>query len=118
VTDDDAVIQGGSTTMARRSCFINFGAGMVLGLAAFAAFSGDRDVSRASAQTEPTPAHQPPATPPRYRISAWAESGRHGAYILDAQGGAVWHVEGDGRPQKIAGFDTSGPDSTWADPTD
>jgi hypothetical protein len=71
-------------------------AGYVSGLIVAAAWAASPAVRRATAQV-PIPA----AGEPRYQISAWAETGVHGAYAIDSRTGEVYLIAGDAPPKSI-----------------
>jgi hypothetical protein len=78
--------------MPVKNSFVAFGAGLMAGVVATIALSGNHAIPRAMAQDQNTV----PGLTQRYQVSSWAHPGAggiapsHGAYIIDTQTGKVW----------------------------
>jgi uncharacterized PurR-regulated membrane protein YhhQ (DUF165 family) len=86
--------------MQRRSLFAGFMAGLVAAVVMMIVFSAGPEVPRAMAQS---PAAEAPAASPRYQISAWANSGGHGAFVINAQTGDIWQYDRPNAPLRRVG---------------
>ena len=88
--------------MTRRNTFVGFAGGMLAGVVATLALTGDSAGPSAIAQAgqQAEQAAGPPTVFPRYQISAVGSVSAPGALIIDNRTGVVWRYINEGAPLK------------------